>query len=125
MGRIYNTIDVRGRKYWTWFDSSALHTYVTSDVANSLVTSNLKEPLRAAIGGSVHQITQTAIFNGELEGLPISIHAMVVDQIGDDESGNPIEILFGALAMRQWGIRLIPEQQKLDLTHYPTVFVEF
>jgi len=42
-----------------------------------------------------------------------------------DEDGKTIEILFGALAMQQWGIRLIPEQEKLDLSHYPEKFVEF
>jgi len=43
----------------------------------------------------------------------------------EDENGNPIEILFGALAMQQWGIWLIPEQEKLDMSHYPEEFVEF
>jgi hypothetical protein len=50
---------------------------------------------------------------------------MVIDRIGQADDGKPIEILFGALAMQQWGIRLIPELEKLDLTHYPTEFVEF
>jgi len=27
--------------------------------------------------------------------------------------------------MQQWGIRLIPEEEKLDLSHYPEQFVEF
>jgi len=27
--------------------------------------------------------------------------------------------------MQQWGIRLIPEQEKLDMSHYPEEFVEF
>jgi hypothetical protein len=39
--------------------------------------------------------------------------------------GNPIEILFGALAMQQWGIRLNPADEKLDLSNYPKEFVEF
>ena len=50
---------------------------------------------------------------------------MVIDEIGSDENGTPIGILFGALAMQQWGIRLIPEQDKLDMSHYPEEFVEF
>jgi hypothetical protein len=45
--------------------------------------------------------------------------------IGNDEDGNPIEILFSALAMQQWGIRLIPEQEKLDMSHYPEEVVKF
>ena len=50
---------------------------------------------------------------------------MVVEKIGTDEEGKPIEILFGALAMQQWGIRLNPEEEKLDLSHYPEEFIEF
>ena len=50
---------------------------------------------------------------------------MVIDRIGQDEDGTPIEILFGALAMQQWGIRLIPEQERLDLSHYQEEFLEF
>jgi hypothetical protein len=38
---------------------------------------------------------------------------------------NPIEVLFGALAMQQWGIRPITDQEKLDLTHHPKEFVEY
>ena len=50
---------------------------------------------------------------------------MVIDHIGKDDDGKQIEVLFGAFAMQQWGIRLIPELEKLDLSHYPTEFVEF
>lgn len=50
---------------------------------------------------------------------------MVIDRIGTDEEGKPIEILFGALAMQQWGIRLVPETETLDLSHYPSEFLEF
>ncbi len=50
---------------------------------------------------------------------------MVLDDIGKDEEGNPIDILFGALAMQQWGIRPVPDQEKLDLSHYSEEFQEF
>ena len=49
----------------------------------------------------------------------------MIDQIGKDEDGKPIEILFGALAMQHWGIRPVPDEERLDLSHYPEVFVEF
>nr|VFK63443.1 MAG: hypothetical protein BECKUNK1418G_GA0071005_103328 [Candidatus Kentron sp. UNK]VFK72360.1 MAG: hypothetical protein BECKUNK1418H_GA0071006_11109 [Candidatus Kentron sp. UNK] len=52
-------------------------------------------------------------------------HAMVLDHIGLDEEGKEIEILFGALAMQQWGIGLFPAEEKLDLSHYPREFVEW
>ncbi|MFQ5629271.1 MAG: hypothetical protein ACE5I1_10960 [bacterium] len=71
------------------------------------------------------ETTETALLEAEVEGRRISTHAMVIDDIGNDEDGAPIEILFGALAMQQWGIRLIPEQEKLDLSHYPEEFLEF
>jgi hypothetical protein len=44
---------------------------------------------------------------------------MVIDTIGNDEDAKPIQVLFGALAMQQWGIRLVPEEERLDLTRYP------
>ena len=66
-----------------------------------------------------------AILEAEIQGRPISTHALVIDEIGKDEDGAPIEILIGALAMRQWGIRPIPDEERLDLSHYPEEFVEF
>ncbi len=125
MGRIRQMIDVQGRESWTLFDSGARNTYIVPDVASVLVTSDLAEPFRTALGGEVRETTKTALLEGKLEGLPISTHAMVIDEIGQDDDGKPIEILFGALAMQQWGIRLIPEKEKLDLSHYPKEFVEF
>ena len=55
----------------------------------------------------------------------ISTYALVIPDIGTDEDSKPIELLFGALAMQQWEIRSIPDEEKLDLSHYPEVFVEF
>lgn len=66
-----------------------------------------------------------AVLNADIEGHSISTYALVIDEIGKDEDGKPIEILFGALAMQQWGIRPIPDEEKLDLSHYPEEFVEF
>jgi hypothetical protein len=50
---------------------------------------------------------------------------MVVESIGSDEDGKPIEVLFGALAMQQWGIRPVPDEERLDLSHYPEELVEY
>ena len=63
--------------------------------------------------------------HARVDGHQISTLALVIDEIGRDEDGKPIEILFGALAMQQWGIRPIPDEERLDLTHYPEEFVEF
>ena len=66
-----------------------------------------------------------ALLEAEIEGHLISTHALVLEEIGKDEDGAQIEILFGALAMQQWGIRPIPDEERLDLSHYPEEFVEF
>ena len=125
MGRIRRMIRVDGRDCWTLFDTGARNTYVVPAVAEVLITSKTPHPFRTAIGGEVKQADTAALLEAEVEGHPISTHAMVIDRIGDDEDGNPIEILFGALAMQQWGIRPVPDEEKLDLSHYPDEFVEF
>jgi hypothetical protein len=125
MGRIRQMINVQGRESWTLFDTGARNTYVIPAVASVLITSELSQPFHTALGGAAQETTKTALLEGEVEGLPISTHAMVIDHIGKDDDGKQIEVLFGALAMQQWGIRLIPEHEKLDMSHYPTESVEF
>ncbi|HUT32856.1 MAG TPA: hypothetical protein VNE39_05210 [Planctomycetota bacterium] len=125
MGRVREAIKVDGRECWTLFDTGARNTYVVPEVAKLLVTSKTLRPFRTAIGGGVKETSTTAVLNADIEGRAISTHALVVDEIGEDEAGKPIEILFGALAMQQWGIRPIPDEERLDLTHYPKEFVEF
>src|SRR5437899_2335509 len=119
MGRIRRMVKVDGRECWTLFDSGARNTYIVPEVAALLTTSKVKKPFRSALGGKVKRITEAALLEAEVEGLPISTHAVIVDEIGNDENGTRIEILLGAMAMQQWSIRLIPEQEKLDLSHYP------
>jgi hypothetical protein len=101
MGRIRQMIKVNGRECWTLFDTGARNTYVIHAVSSLLTTSKIKKPFRSAIGGQVKETTETALLEAEIEGRQISTHAMVIDEIGNDENGIPIEILFGALAMQQ------------------------
>lgn len=125
MGRIREHIKVNGKKYWTLFDSGARNTYVVPEVASHLVTFKLPKAYKASLGGSKKRVTEGAALVAEVEGHKLFTHASVLDKIGLDEDGKPIEILFGALAMQQWGIRLIMAEERLDLTHYPKEFVEF
>jgi hypothetical protein len=125
VGRIRQMIRVDGRDFWTMFDTDARNTYIVPAVAQFLTTSKTPRPIRTAIGGDVKRTNTTALLQTQIEGRLISTHAMVVSDIGADEDGKAIEILFGALAMRQWGMRLIPDQEKLDLSHYPDEFIEF
>ncbi|MBM4037353.1 MAG: hypothetical protein FJ290_02465 [Planctomycetes bacterium] len=125
MSRVREAIKVDGRECWTLFDTGSRNTYVVREVAKLLVTSKALSPIKTAIGGGIKRTSTTAVLEAKVEGRRISTHALVVDEIGKDEAGKPIEILFGALAMQQWGIRPVPDEERLDLTHYPREFVEF
>ena len=125
MGRIRQAIHVNGRTCWTLFDTGARNTYVIPAVAEMLKTSPTPQPMQTALGGAVREINTAALLEAEIEGHPISTHALVIEAIGRDEDGRAIEILFGALAMQQWGIRPIPDEERLDLSRYPKEFVEF
>jgi hypothetical protein len=125
MGRVCEYIDVKGRQCWTLFDTGTRNTYVVPEIAALLVTSQLAKPFRSALGGKVREASQAAVLDAEVEGHKVSSHAMVIDEIGKDEDGKPIEVLFGALAMQQWGIRPLPDEEKLDLSHYSKEFLEF
>ena len=85
----------------------------------------MAKTFKSSLGGSVKKATKAALLNAEVEGRKMFTNAMIIDEIGDDEDGKPIEVLFGALAMQQWGIRLILDEERLDLTHYPKEFVAF
>jgi hypothetical protein len=125
MGRIREHIKVNGKKCWTLFETGARNTYVIPTVASQLVTFELPKTFRSALGGKVRKAKRGAALNAQIQGHKVSTHAMVVDEIGRDEDGKLIEVLFGALAMQQWGIRPVPDEERLDLTHYPKGFVEF
>jgi len=125
MGRVRDYIEVSGQKFWTIFDTGARNTYVLPAVAGLLQSSRLDVPFHASLGGSVKEAKQTALLEATIQGCRISTHAMVIESIGVDEAGKPIEILLGALAMQQWGIRPLPDEEKLDLSHYSKDFLEF
>ena len=80
---------------------------------------------KVALGGRDHALKKVCYLFAKVEGLLVEFDAYVLDEIGNDEDGKPIEVLFGALAMQKWGIHPIPEKEALDLTHYPKEFVEF
>ena len=90
-----------------------------------LKTSPTPATIRTALGGSVRESNTAALLEARIDGRPISTHALVIEAIGKDEAGADIEILFGALAMQQWGIRPVPDEERLDLSHYPDEFIEF
>lgn len=125
VGRVRENIEVAGRQCWTLFDTGSRRTYVTSEVAALVPTFDLEQPERVRLGGEVHTILQDCRLSAKVQSLPIVVDARVMPEIGRDEEGKPIEVLFGALAMQEWGIVPVPHEERLDMTHYPREFVEF
>jgi hypothetical protein len=60
-----------------------------------------------------------------IHGRWVQTHARIVEEIGKDDRDTPIKVLFGALAMQEWGIELDLQNERLDMTHYSSEFVEF
>jgi hypothetical protein len=125
MGGVRRFIRVNGRDRWTLFDSGSRNTYVIGDVARDLVRTRLPHPRRVGLGGSVREFHEICTLFASIDGKTVEGDAYVVDGIGVDENGRPIEILFGALLMQKWGIRLCPDSESVDLAHYPEEFIEY
>ena len=125
MGRIRQNIEIEGHEYWTLFDSGARNSYVTKVAAATSDVVPLKQSMSFALGGKAHKVEAACLIQARVEGQPIVFQANVVDEIGKDEEGNPIDLIFGALAMQLWGIKLDVPNEKLDLTHLAHDFVEF
>ena len=122
--RNFPSIEVSGEKYWTLFDSGARNTFVTQKVAERLqVKKNL--PKIVKLGGKQKQSLGYAVLETKIEDKPIETFALILDEIGSDDNGKEINILFGALAMQQYSIHLVMEKEELDLSHYPDEYVEF
>lgn len=125
MGRIRSEIEVKGRKCWTLFDSGAHNSYIVRGAAWGLDLKKLPAPRASALGGRTHQVKQVCLVLANVEGHPLEFQANVVDEIGPDENGRPIEVLFGAIAMRLWNIKLDPKKEHLDFSHFTSDFVEY
>ncbi len=125
MSRIRANINVKGRNCWTLFDTGARNTYVVQDLTSVLPTFELEKPEPVSLGGGVHKVQKICWLTCLVEGLPVHTHVRVFEEIGKDEEGKRIEVLFGALAMQEWGIRPIPDEERLDMSNYSREFVEY
>ena len=125
MGRIRENISVKNDNIWTLFDSGARNTYIIKKVANKLETFSYEKAENVSLGGKAHKVQMDCILDCKIENLPIRVRARVLDEIGHDEDDKNIEVLFGALAMQEWGIKLDLENEKLDMSNYPKEFLEF
>ncbi|MBI4027768.1 MAG: hypothetical protein HY360_22470 [Verrucomicrobia bacterium] len=125
MGRVYTEIRENGHGLWTLFDTGAKNSYILRSALGSLTTHRLAQPMRVAIGGQDREFDEVCIPNAYIEGKFVNLMAYVIDQLGNDDHGRTVEMLFGALAMQQWCIFPMPHEDRLDLSHYTGEFTEY
>ena len=125
MGRVYTELRENGRCLWALFDTGSKNTYIVRSALGQLPTQTLANPFQVGLGGKNRTADRMCNLEGFVEGRRVAVQAFVIDELGRDEKGRAIELLFGALAMQQWNIRVIPDEERLDLTHYPEEFIEY
>ena len=125
MGRITREIDVGGKGFLAMFDTGSKNTYVLPAVGDATGGRVAIQPRGVAIGGRPHTLRELCLLRATIDGYSIEGDAYVIDALGHDDHGRPIDILVGALLMQRWCIRPVPDEERLDWTYYPFAFNEF
>lgn len=125
MGRVRVGMKVNAGECWTLFDTGARNSYILAVRVGSMPRWKLRAPEPVALGGRRHMVREECMLVGEVDGHSVRVRARIVDEIGKDEESRPVEVLFGSLAMQEWGIKVDTKNECLDFTHYPTEFIEF
>jgi hypothetical protein len=117
-GRISELVEVNGRQLNTLFDSSAIRSYISRKSAEEvgLKIEKLKNVFEAGLGGRVRRIDEWCFVQGNIKDNPFHLISWVVEELGQDEKGREIELLFGATDMQVWNIHIDLEKEKLDLS---------
>jgi hypothetical protein len=124
MGRIYDTIS-NNKSLHTLFDTGAVHNYVTRKAARGLSINRLPKPFTVGIGGETRSIHEACFIYGELQGKRLFCWGLVVEELGLDEQDEEIDMLFGAVEMQRWNIRIDPGGERLDLSGFRDEFIEY
>lgn len=125
MGRIFDTLHVGKSRLYTLFDTGAKHSFVAGHSVAAAQVNDVRIPFKVKLGGQAHRVRKSCLLQGTLRKKPVFLNAFVLPEIGADADGRPIDVIFGADAMQDFGIRLSPEQECVDLAHYHCGFVEF
>jgi hypothetical protein len=125
MGRIYETIVSNNKSLHTLFDTGAVHNYVTRKAARGLSITRLPESFIVGLGGQKRSVHEACFIYGELQGRRLFCWALVVEDLGVDEQDKEIDMLFGAIEMQRWNIKIDPKEERLDLSGFREEFIEY
>jgi hypothetical protein len=127
MGRIYEFIEVNGKQLNTLFDSGAVRSYITRKLAEKIgfKIEKLKNTFKTSLGGKTQFVTEYCVIQGKIKGNPFDLTAYVIEELGLDEKGKEISLLFGATDMQVWNINLDLKKETLDLSKFRKEFVEY
>jgi hypothetical protein len=127
MGRIYEYVEVNGKRLNTLFDSGAVRSYITrkSTEETGLKIEKLKTAFKTALGGKTQIISEYCVVQGNIKGNPFYITSNVIEELGVDEEGEEIRLLFGANDMQIWNINLDLKRETLDLSRFRKEFIEY
>lgn len=123
--RVHLPIEVQGRDCWTSFDPTSLHSYISRAAAAHLPQTELHSPHTTRLTGTPQPIEEVCLVIADVEGRSVDFLANVIEDIGRDESGREIDVVFGSIAMKQSNIKIDPANKKLDFTNYGRMIVEF
>lgn len=120
MGRIIQEVEVKRKKLLTLFDTGSDITYVAKDALPEDIHCVRIPERRAHLASQTHRITKSCILPIKINGQAFAVQAFVVDSIGGGrkipEANRKIYILFGAVMMEEWDIKLDPKSKKLDMS---------
>jgi hypothetical protein len=127
MGRIYEYVEVNSKRLNTLFDSGAVRSYITRKSAKELglKIEKLKTAFKTALGGKTQIISEYCVVQGNIKGNPFYITSNVIEELGVDEKGEEIRLLFGANDMQIWNINLDLKRETLDLSRFRKEFIEY
>lgn len=118
MGRVYHTVTSNNKSLNTLFDAGAIHNYITEKASQGFATVSLRQPFDVALGGKGRKISKASLIEGYIEGKHFYFWANVIEDIGNDEKGREIDVIWGAVEMQRWNIRVDPKEEKLDLSGF-------
>jgi len=127
MGRIYEFVGVGGKQLNTLFDSGAVRSYITRKSAEDadLKIEKLKNAFRTGLGGQTQVVDEYCVVQGNIKGNPFFITSNVIEDLGTDERGEEIRLLFGATDMQVWNINLDLKKETIDVSKFRREFIEY